>query len=1087
MRTGRREWARVVRPASVATVMRYIPIVLLAALAVPRAAAQIGAGTDIISGRVTGPDSQPLEGAVVVATSVETQLSRQRVTDRHGRFTIVFPDGGGQYRVVARFMGMAPVEQVVRRQGDEDRLEANIQMGSVPVSLEGVTVAARRGAGPSTSSGGSTAQSLSPEQMTRLPIDATDLNAVAALAPGVLPIAATDSTTTAFSVAGQRSTANYVTLDGMSFGQGTVPQDALRSTRVITTTYDVARGEFSGGLVTSTTKSGTSIPQGSFTAGLRDRSLAWGTATESPFGAGSTQNQVSGGLGGAIVPNRLFVFGALQHRWRDQALPSLISADPAALLRLGVSPDSAARFCALASATGAPATVAGAADRAAELTVALVRLDWRMSDAHTLTLRLDGRSESQEPTRVSPLAFPATGGTRSDGGGGVLAALASSFGGSFINELRGYVATSRRDVTPFLSLPVARVDVASQLPDVGQAIATLAFGGNGALPQHIRTHSIEVSDEVSWLLGGGAHRPKLGIYVNATRGEETEMPNQFGTFEYPSLGALASDSPAVFTRSRVPLAQAGTVWNEALYLGDSWRVPGGVRLTYGVRLEATRFGDAPAYNGALDSLFGVRTDRIPDEVQLLPRLGFTWGLGAGRDGGVDASAATYLRGGIGEFRSPPPTFLYSAALGAPGFLNAATDLVCVGPAVPTPDWTGYAQDPSSIPSQCAAPPSTAAVTSRPSAVVFDHAFTAPRVWRASLGLVRQLWARSSVTLEVNYARGVSQYGFRDLNFVRTAAFTLPDEANRPVGVPADSIEPTTGAVNPDNSRIHSEFGKVLAIRSDLQSDTKQLTLSFAGTTGGGGVLRFSYTYTRARDQSSFACCVPSQGFAAPTTGYDPNALEWGPSDLERRHLFVGTVAYPLSKGLEIGATARLTSGVPFTPIVGSDINGDGSRNDRAFIFDPGSASDTAVAHAMAALLRNACLENQLGKVAARNSCTGPWQPSLDVQLNWRPALGSERRLAVSIFTVNLLAGVDGWLHGPGQLRGWGYASVPDRVLLHVRGFDPTTRRYRYAVNGRFGAATTTGNGLIVPFQVGFQGRVTIGPHRTRIPRENRPS
>src|SRR5206468_12854093 len=135
-------------------------------------------------------------------------------------------------------------------------------------SMGTVTVAARRGGGPCTSSGGSTAQSLSPEQMSGVPIDATDLDAVAALAPGVLPIAATDSTTTAFSVAGQRSTANNVTLDGMSFGQGTVPQDALRSTRVITTTYDVTRGQFSGGLVTSTTKSGTSIPQGSFTAGL---------------------------------------------------------------------------------------------------------------------------------------------------------------------------------------------------------------------------------------------------------------------------------------------------------------------------------------------------------------------------------------------------------------------------------------------------------------------------------------------------------------------------------------------------------------------------------------------------------------------------------------------------------------------------------------------------------------------------------------------------------------------------------------------------------------------------------------------------
>src|SRR5439155_854485 len=83
------------------------------------------------------------------------------------------------------------------------------------------------------------------------------------------------------------------------------------------------------------------------------------------------------------------------------------------------------------------------------------------------------------------------------------------------------------------------------------------------------------------------------------------------------------------------------------------------------------------------------------------------------------------------------------------------------------------------------------------------------------------------------------------------------------------------------------------------------------------------------------------GVAAPTTAADPNVREWATSDLERRHAFLATVTLPLGTALELGAIARLTSGAPFTPLVGSDINGDGARNDRAFIFVPATAPDTA--------------------------------------------------------------------------------------------------------------------------------------------------
>jgi len=74
----------------------------------PKVAAQVGGTTDIITGKVTGPSGDPIADATVEVISVETQVSRQRATDAHGRFTILFPDGGGQYQVLVRYIGMTP-------------------------------------------------------------------------------------------------------------------------------------------------------------------------------------------------------------------------------------------------------------------------------------------------------------------------------------------------------------------------------------------------------------------------------------------------------------------------------------------------------------------------------------------------------------------------------------------------------------------------------------------------------------------------------------------------------------------------------------------------------------------------------------------------------------------------------------------------------------------------------------------------------------------------------------------------------------------------------------------------------------------
>src|SRR5207244_1702609 len=404
-----------------------------------------------------------------------------------------------------------------------------------------------------------------------------------------------------------------------------------------------------------------------------------------------------------------------------------------------------------------------------------------------------------------------------------------------------------------------------------------------------------------------------------------------------------------------------------------------------------------------------------------------------------------LRGGVGDFRAVPPTALYSAALGAPGLATAETQLECIGSAVPTPAWTQYAQNPLSIPSQCVDTATAVTISPRPNATVFDPGYIAPRAWRASLGLQQQLAGTYTLTVDASYARGVHQYGFRDLNLVATPRFTLPDEAGRPVYVPADSIVSATGALTSVDSRAHSQFGQVIAIGSDLQSDTRQLTVGVSRLPPRGATLQASYTYTRARDQSSFSCCAVSQGFAAPTTAGDPNAREWATSAFERRHSLLATVTVPVNSALDVTALGRLTSGVPFTPLVGSDINGDGARNDRAFVFDPATASDSSVAAAMRVLLATApsgvrdCLGRRLGHVAGRNSCTGPWQPALDFQINWRPAyFGPGRPLTVSLFTVNLLGGpmapsrrVRALLGEPGAPRGGGGSGVPPDFAARV--------------------------------------------------------
>src|SRR5207253_3552235 len=124
---------------------------------------------------------------------------------------------------------------------------------------------------------------------------------------------------------------------------------------------------------------------------------------------------------------------------------------------------------------------------------------------------------------------------------------------------------------------------------------------------------------------------------------------------------------------------------------------------------------------------------------------------------------------------------------------------------PIPDYSAFANG-TQLPTTCAGGgASTQQIglgTARPNVTVIDPGFAAPRSWRGSLGIQQRLKERLSLSLDLSYARGVAQYGFRDLNLNTTPQFTLPFEGDRPVFVPATTVVPATGATSLFASRLH---------------------------------------------------------------------------------------------------------------------------------------------------------------------------------------------------------------------------------------------------------------------------------------------
>ena len=208
--------------------------------------------------------------------------------------------------------------------------------------------------------------------------------------------------------------------------------------------------------------------------------------------------------------------------------------------------------------------------------------------------------------------------------------------------------------------------------------------------------------------------------------------------------------------------------------------------------------------------------------------------------------------------------------------------------------------------------------------------------------------------------------------------------------------------------------------------------------------------------------------------------------MDSRHQITNNLGYNLLDFVRVNWFGSFRSGNPYTPMVAGDVNGDGYSNDRAFIFDPASASDPALASAMQSLLATGsegarkCLSRQIGHLATRNSCQGPWTSSASMSFVFNPLkVRMPQRATLSFQLSNPLGAADLLFNGSDKLRGWGQPKTPDQNLLYVRGFDPSTSRYAYEVNQRFGATNPALSAFRAPVTLTAMMRFDMGPTRER--------
>jgi hypothetical protein len=632
-----------------------------------------------ISGRVTDQSGAVISGAECKITNIETNVSTTTATNQDGIYVI--PDlRPAIYRLTIKKEGFRTVVQPSLQLYVQDAVNENFTLAIGPTS-ETVTVL---GVPLLQTDSASVSTVVDDQFVQNMPLNGRSFQSLIAVVPGVVFTSQSEGAGQ-FAVNGQRSNANYFTIDGVSANFGSVPfvdlgqtlggaipaftsgggtnslvsVDAMQEFRIQTSSYAPEYGRVPGGQISIVTKSGTNQFHGTAFDYLRNDIFDARNYFDAPPLVKPTlrQNDFGATLGGPIFKNKTFFF--FSYEGLRLLLPQTASqkAFYTASARAAVAPVYRPVIDALPLPTGPPidptcdnitnpcmANISAVWSNPSNINATSIRVDHILTKKITLFARYNHAPSYDGFRNFEEVQYDHVN-TDTLTGGAII-----TFASTKLNDFRANwsrtTGTTISVLTNFdggVPPPMSTFFPPGSPYSFDHSQATIAGVSEGTLYNNVQ-RQLNFVDTFSWVVG--AHQLKFGVdyrRLNPTGGESTNYVALYSGFQDLVQGNVSGS----LLLDKFPLSV--NVNNYSLFAQDTWKITRRLTLTYGLRWEinpapVSTSSGLPLY--AVQGIFDSKPLALVREApwrtrfgNFAPRIGAAW----------QVTPKTVVRGGFGLF------------------------------------------------------------------------------------------------------------------------------------------------------------------------------------------------------------------------------------------------------------------------------------------------------------------------------------------------------------------------------------------------------------------------------------------------------
>lgn len=923
-----------------------VALLVAAPLATSPLAAQQTSGA--VRGQVKAKKGGNVANAALVLRNLETGFSRASIADGQGTYQFnLMPVGTYDLSISAPGMRSLRNPAVQISLGQTTILNFTLDSAEASATVEVVAVTSNLDTQQI-----NTSTSVDEKLVQSIPLNGRDFTNLVNLTPGT----AYDADTNRVSVEGARGIQNNLTIDGASYnsnffgeqrGSTRIPfafgADTIKELQIITNAFDAQYGNAAGAVINAVSKTGTNEFGGSALFQIRPKSLVakirpvpydprGTTNTEQARTKNFTQTQFNVNVGGPIIKDKLFYFvGVETYKYKEDFTPDFaISSSGGNTLTNFTS--FIGTFGNLVMGNGGRTLAQegqGTYTNDRTNTVYFGRLDWNINESHRATLRVnaqDWKSENGTTSFTSSFA-PTTGqtqqGLEKNSGLSWVLELNSVFGSNVVNEARIQRAIERR---PRLANTTASPEF--------QVNGGFTAGQNNFLPNGLDEYSWQIIDNLTWTKDDWT--VKGGVDIQLFDFKNTFFRYQNGSFQFGNY--------AVANKWALGSAAGGLVASDSLTYAGSYSDFGGsiayksqllsgyvqgqyqglmdrrLLLSLGLRITREVQPDNPRPNTLFNGLDQANSTSATD-----PRFGFTFD--------VDGKGKTLIRGGYGWFSSPNPSLTVSNTMNSNG--NTTSTYFIRNSAANLNKFKSldlsYAQrvtgnmlsrlDPSLLAGLGAASrqgqvwdPNNKLALAKRTALGVDHSFN------------------NGLTMGVQgvYARFENLQYFVNINLNQVGA-PAGSFYNDGYAVPGLNTFSTAGRPNKAIVRGHTldftNFGDVFLSKNGGEGTYKSLILTASKRSDSGWGFTTNVTWSQAQDNNSNERTTASAAADSNVNNpADPLAtIARSANDRPFRFVFAGY--FPVYFGITGAMNISYNSGATYSAISGTDINGDGGRND----------------------------------------------------------------------------------------------------------------------------------------------------------------